>query len=312
MQNQLVLTTMEWAVWRYPSAELSADGAWVLFSGEAESVLPSDVLEDDGDFEPRPRRLRHSVGDAFDHFRALAVLNEGRADHLSEHVRRFGLSVLCRDHGLPMWHRVPGRTSFEDGRGPGRGGSCLAGGPSKNSSIAGVRVEDAVRLATFFETVLDLAYTIRRGRVIAPWHVEGVSVPGYPERDIVQRLALEEIRRDGKPLPGRSRDLVSRASERFLSQCGVQAGVSWLERRRPELVMKVQDSWGMYTLELVRRLSTDGERRSIFQCVNCGTPVQLPRRPRDGDLVYCTAADCRREKERQRKAAQRARKRNDS
>lgn len=140
---------------------------------------------------------------------------------------------------------------------------------------------------------------------IARWRVEGVGVPGFKQPSTFQKLALAELER-GRLLSERSRDLVTDAAEGFLRQCTTRAGVAWAARRRPELVMKTENSWGMYTLEMIRRLSVDGSRRAVHQCVVCRTPVVLPRAPREGDVTYCTAAECRREKERRRKAAQRA------
>lgn len=311
IRAQVVHTTLEGPLWRYPDCRVSADGEWIVLAGEAEAVIPRGVLSSDASFEPTPTKLKTSVGEAFDHFQHLVAPNAGHADHLKAHIARYGISLLCRDHGLPMFHQTPARSreAASSGRERPSGVSCLAGGPEDVGDIAGIRVEAAVSIAHFFHAVDDLAYTVRRGRAVARWHIRGVGIPGRNAPSTIQRISLAELQGDGRLNAERARSLVTHAAEGFLSQCTSNTGVSWIERRSPELVVKTKDCWGIYTLELIRRLSVGGEPRPLYQCPACGTAVQLSRPPRDGDSTYCEAESCRREKERLRKARQRARKR---
>ncbi len=114
-----------------------------------------------------------------------------------------------------------------------------------------------------------------------------------------------EFDRDGKLSAARQRQLVSLGVESFLRQTATSGGVSWIAHRRPELVMKCQEVWGVYGLETVRRLSVDDERPETYRCDVCGTPVLPARRPRDGDLTYCQIRECQRARWRRNKARQR-------
>ena len=295
---------------RYPECHVSRDGEWVVLGGTPESVVPSDVLGRHEDSDPAPRRLKSSVGDALDHFLVLADIAFGHAEHLREHIATFGISHLCGDHGLPMFHTSPARSrdSATAGRTITRGVSCLTGGPADAEGVAGIRVDAAVAIARFFNAVLDLAYVVRHGKKVARWHLDDVAVPGR-EKSVTWQLAVSEFEAHEKPRTPRLRTLVTQGADGFLRQCTSQAGVAWLEHRRPELVMKAKDSWGLYTLEMIRRLSVDGERRETHRCVFCDDVVLMPRRPREGDRTVCDSPECRREKERRKKAAQRAKRR---
>jgi hypothetical protein len=256
---------------------------------------------------PSPKLLKESVGDAFDHFLHLSDIESGQAEHLRSHVARYGISLLCGKHGLPTFHS----TSTSDGLPPltetmPGPRTCSAESPGRNGGATGIRIESAVAIARFLRSVLDLAYAARRGRPVARWNIESVSLPGQTELSGLQQIALSALTPSGRLPSAASRMLVVRAAEEFLAMCVVRPGVSWLGRKRPELVMKAEDVWGMFALETIRRLSVDGGRRAVNECIRCGTAVVLSRSPRDGDQTYCFSDDCRREKERLRKAAQRA------
>ncbi|MDP9429576.1 MAG: hypothetical protein M3Q47_12150 [Actinomycetota bacterium] len=301
-------TTMEWAIWRHPQARLVEEGRWVAFIGAGEQVLPAGLQPSDHDWAETPTRLRSSVSDAFEHFRLLASLDATEHPaHLLDHVRRFGVSVLCRDHGLPMWHHTPERSRPENaetsltGEVP-KGASCYSPGVP-GMGTTGLLVEHAVAIARFFDAVLDASIRIRRRQQVS-WHLVDTitAMPGVP----ISKTFLAEWNRDeGLGLPARRRQLVSLAAEGFLKQTGTRFGVSWVGRRRPELVMKAEDVWGVYALEMVRRLSLDDEQPATYRCAVCGRPVMLVRRPRDGDLTYCRTPECQRERQRRNKARQR-------
>lgn len=296
----MVYTAIEWFISRYPACSISADGAWVVLEGSPERVLPKDVLGPADVIGPMPTRLTESVGDAFDHFLLLGTLKTGCAEHLRTHVARYGLSPLCLEHGLPPLHRNQSTGSKSTRT------KCAREAPDSDWRPGAVRVDAAVEIARFLGAVLHLADAVRRGRPIARWNIEDVGVPGKAKLSGLQQSSLAEWTRTGTLSASNGRLLVVQAAEEFLEQCGTHPGVSWVGRKRPELVMKAEDVWGIFALEMTRRLSLDGDRRTVHQCVRCRTPVVLARSPREGDQTYCFAADCRREKERLRKAAQRA------
>jgi len=295
----MIRTTMEWPLTRYPEAQLADAARVVAFTGEAVSVLPAGLETSDRDWEPKPVRLRSSVSDSFDHFRVLVSLDEAaQPAHLLDHVKRFGAGVLCRDHDLPMWHTYPERTEAK----PSEVASCRYPGVPGFDGCTGLRVEAAVRVAQFLDALLDASVRIRRRQPLSRNLVHGITeMPFVP----ISNVFRAEFDRDGKLSAARQRQLVSLGAESFLRQTLTSEGVSWIAHRRPELVMKCQEVWGVYGLETVRRLSLDDERPGTYRCEVCDTPVLLARRSKDGELTYCRTPEGQRERWRRNKARQR-------
>lgn len=312
MQSHLVMTTIESRPWRFADAHLSDDGQMVELAGRGEPVLPLGAY-DEGALKPEPTKARYTVADAYEHLVAVTALDPAaQAEHVLRHVQMYGLSQLCAAHGLPRWHTWPERDRPAEaarslaGTVP-RGASCPSA-PVDESGPGLLSVAAVVRMAEGYYAVEDLAYRMRNGRTITRRPLEdAAALLPKGDRDVTADLALIELERDGVPLPGHTRQLVVKASEELLKQSSARAGVVWIARQRPELVMKAFDAWGLYAVELVRRLAVDNRAKSVFVCSVCGDAVVLMRRPKEGDQIYCADPECRREKERRKKARQRAR-----
>lgn len=285
---------------RYPGAELADDGRWVVFAGPAEVVLPAGVERSDGGWLDDAIGLRSSVGDGFEHFRLLAVLPADRlAAHLLEHVRSHGVSPLCV-HGLPPWHDRPPR---EQQPGAPAWSSCtLPRVPG--SQRGGLRVAHAVAVARVLDDLLDAAVQVRRRQAIRRRLVHSITEAPYAF-PAAAKLARGELDRDGRLSPWRSRQLISLSAEGFLRCGGARLGMSWIARRRPEPVAKVETAWAMYGVELARRIALDDAPTPTYTCSACAAPVRLPRPPRPGDRVYCQQRECQRERWRRNKTRQR-------
>ncbi len=199
-----------------------------------------------------------------------------------------------------MWHTVPEPSG--SGQGSARG-SCLAPAPPGSfGNATGLRIDATVRIARFFDALLDASYRIRRRQPVSGHLVHEISDMPFVSIGGVMRAEFDQARRLA---PGRQRQLVSAGAEAFLHQTATRSGVSWIAQRRPELVMKCEEVWGVYALEAVRRLSTDDERPNTYRCASCSTPVILSRRPKDGDVTYCRRPECQRARWRQNKRRQR-------
>lgn len=290
----MIRTSIEWPLWRYPSARLADEGRWVAFTGEPDYVRPAGVLRSDHDFDARAVSLRSSVGDAFDDFRLLAVLPEQQQPgHLLDHVRRFGLGALCQ-HGRPKWHSAPARANRR---------SCpYPAVPGVKDKSTGLRVDQAAALAGYFDAVLDAAWRCRRRQRLPAPLVRGLTE--WPPLTFGD-TARGEVERDGTLTAARGRQLVAATVEAFLRQAATRAGVSWVGHRRPEPTWKVEDSWGLYGVEMMHRLALDDEPAPTYTCAACGSALRLPRRPRADDLSYCRTPECQRVRWRRNKARQR-------
>lgn len=284
-------TTLEVPIWRYPGAELADEGRWVAFTGEPEAVLPAGLTASDAGGELAPRHLRSTVGDSFDSFRLLASLDDAdHPAHLRDYVRNFGASPLCV-HGLPALHLSK------------PGGCAVPEVPGVAAPVTGLSVAHAAALARVVDALLDASVRTRRRQPL-PRHIvqtlgEGPFVPA-----IFASVVDAELQ-GGRLSVARQRRLVSVAAEGFLTQTKTTSGVSWVGYRRPELVMKAAEVWGVYALEVIRRLTLDDSRPPAYECSVCSGPVRLSRRPRDGDGIYCDTPECQRERWRRNKSKQR-------
>lgn len=274
---------------RWPAATRTDAGDRIVLAGEPEEVLLAGLIEGDQSAATSPTRVHDSVGDAFDDFTLLASLPHASvAEHLEAHVRRYGISELCAEHGLPVWHEHPSRS------GPESGDSC----PTSD----GVVVAHALTIARFLDSTIDAAVRIRRRQPV-------------PESQVLQLLTFmtahahwldgELAAAGGQLRAARRRQVVALAVEGFLDATAVRLGVSWVAHKTPTLVTKSSSHWGVFALELARRLDRDGEPAAVWTCESCGEPVRRRRRPREGDRVYCQRPECQRTRWRRNKARQR-------
>ncbi len=284
-------TTLEVPIWRYPAAELADEGRWVAFTGEPEAVFPAGLTASDDGAEPAVIRLRSTAGDSFNNFRLLASLDAAKGPvHLRDHVRNFGATELCT-HGLPALH-------LSD-----PGGCPAPEVPGVAAPTTGLSVAHAAAIARFMDGLLDASVRTRRRRPLPRHIVHSLGEGPFVPLNFANVVDAEV--QGGRLSIARQRQLVSMAAENFLTQTKTSAGVSWVGYRQPELVMKAAEVWGVYALEVIRRLTLDDSRPPIYECSVCSGPVRLSRRPRDGDGIYCDTPECQRERWRRNKSKQR-------
>lgn len=90
---------------------------------------------------------------------------------------------------------------------------------------------------------------------------------------------------------GLQRDRLARWLEACLERVGVGFEVRWRARTGIQAEPMARDLLGVLVLLLYRSIAGGSD---VFHCSHCGLPVARARRPRRGELVYCSKPECQR------------------
>lgn len=282
--------------WAYPKATVveTEMGFRVAMTGKAIRVAPVDVLvpespEDPWFTEPQPTRTA-PLAEIVDHLRRTPSDASEAAEHLAEHVRRFGAPDLCR-HGLPPFHRwrTSGRTKEEVAA-----GRCASGY---------IDIRPVVDFVTAADVVLD-AYdaSLSQSKRWVPSQRDLRDVLSWPlfEGDF-RKVVRGEYDRDGGLSKGRARQVADLWLTLLLDASGVRPIVASRRHIGPGLVLATETVVGMYAVEFARLAGVDpvGVENA---CLACGKAIL-------GSGLYCSGAGpCQRERNRRKAANERRRK----
>lgn len=210
-----------------------------------------------------------------DHFCELA---SALPEEMAAFLMRYGLPELCFEHGRPD-HHTEGEYC------PLTAGDTWTSLSVRHLRIA-ARAYSAIRRGT-------ARLAVRQSVDEDDWRNLQVFIGGFPvlkDRSFFgQRMWLAEYLRW------------------LFMATGIGYDVTWPRgTKQPQLSYEADGLLGAITLLLWRDITGD---RDTYRCDACGMPVERIRPPREGERIYCTEPDCRREQQRRNQAAYRARQR---
>lgn len=281
--------------WRFPDAEAVLDEGvwWVALLGEGELVRPRGVRADDH-FDDEPEVLPETLHEVYEDLRLVAVQPDhgDAADHLAQHIRRFGVPELC-GHGLPMWHSD--RTDVSRG--------CTAG--RLPDGRVGVRVDHVAAMVTTLDAI-GQAYEYLTAHGAMPGRRAIDHLLAWPVQASALRSPAAVRHSDAAVAKRLLRGLVTRTLDAALRASGGYIGTAWREQRRPELVLFAQTTVSLYVADTLAHVGFIAPDRTLV-CAFCGQPFTPKRPPRSEDTLCCRRPECQRERTRRNVARSRAR-----
>jgi hypothetical protein len=211
-------------------------------------------------------------------FTGLAVAEPAE---MAAFMETYGVPELCGKHGLPDRHV---------------GGYCAIGGADEKHYVNPSAIRRVARAFLAAQSLAN-ALSVRRIGEVQDWV------------DLQWTIKRSLFHPDNRDWPtGRVR--LAHWLTCLLRDCGVAPLARW-DGARLHVTSEAGGLLGVLAVLLSRELG----QGDVYTCDVCGAPVTPTRPPREGEGVYCRAADnaaCRREQQRRNQAAWRARKREEA